>query len=128
MASVLVIEDDRVILEHIGLFLEREGFEVYLAPDGVVGFSIYEMHCPDLVIIDIHLPDKHGLTTIREMQNLAPFQKIMAMSGDDLMLKLARMFGVPYTISKPFDACSLIASVHRIIHASPLSHNVLPYL
>ena len=38
MASVLVIEDDRVILEHIGLFLEREGFEVYLAPDGVVGF------------------------------------------------------------------------------------------
>src|SRR5450432_2566603 len=67
--KILVIEDERALVEVLAVNLEREGFEVMLAYDGQDGLRQAQLKLPDLIVLDLMLPVKPGLEVCRELRN-----------------------------------------------------------
>jgi DNA-binding response OmpR family regulator len=65
MKTILVIDDDPLIRKTLSSHLAKEKFEILMAEDGSEGLEKYEMCTPDLVILDIRLPDMDGLEALR---------------------------------------------------------------
>ena len=66
--KILVIEDERSLVEVLSCNLEREGFEVIVAYDGQEGLRQAQLKLPDLVVLDLMLPGKPGLEVCRELR------------------------------------------------------------
>ena len=66
--KILVIEDERSLVEVLSINLEREGFEVVVAHDGQEGLRQVQLKLPDLVVLDLMLPNKSGLEVCRELR------------------------------------------------------------
>ena len=66
--KILVIEDERSLVEVLTCNLEREGFEVLVAYDGQEGLRQAQLKLPDLVVLDLMLPNKPGLEVCRELR------------------------------------------------------------
>ena len=75
MANILLIDDEPSILKTLKIFLTGKGHTVYTAQTGNEGLSLYEQHQPDLVILDIRLPDRDGLDILRQIQDENPWRK-----------------------------------------------------
>jgi two-component system phosphate regulon response regulator PhoB len=65
---ILVIEDERPLIEPLTANLEREGFEVLVAHDGIDGLRQAQLKLPDLIVLDLMLPHKPGLEVCRELR------------------------------------------------------------
>jgi len=68
MAKILVIDDDRSICESLDLYLSEEGYECHTAVTGTDGLNKFVQVQPDLVILDIRLPDIDGFTVLEELR------------------------------------------------------------
>jgi two-component system phosphate regulon response regulator PhoB len=66
--KILVIEDERALVEVLTCNLEREGFEVFTAADGLEGLRLAQLKLPDLIVLDLMLPFKPGLEVCRELR------------------------------------------------------------
>jgi DNA-binding response OmpR family regulator len=120
MHRVLIIDDEPHILLMLKKMLERSGYEVDLAANGVEGIDMFRKSNADLVITDIIMPEKEGLETIREMRRIKPDLKIIAMSGGgkvsaDNYLEIARIFGASKIIEKPFTQKEIISAVRELL-------------
>jgi EAL domain-containing protein (putative c-di-GMP-specific phosphodiesterase class I)/CheY-like chemotaxis protein len=113
-ATILVIDDDPLLLSTLELILEEHGYQVRLAEDGLKGLHSVRAARPDLVITDLSMPVKDGLDTIRLLRRWSPDLKIILMSGraasSELAAKAAEL-GVNAVLRKPFDDDRLIAAV-----------------
>lgn len=120
MARILVIEDDEIVRGVIRRVLKAKGYEVEEAEDGKVGVEMYDKNSIDLVLTDIVMPNKEGLETIREIRQMNPEAKIIAISGGGRntpfdYLNLAEKFGASESFEKPFEWDDLIASIARLL-------------
>jgi len=70
MQKILIIEDDQVILRFLNLALKTSGYEVIEAKNGILGISLFISHNPDLVLLDLGLPDIDGTEVIKELKKL----------------------------------------------------------
>jgi len=100
------------------LFQERS-YEVFTGINGIEGIALYKQNNPDLIIVDIIMPDKEGLETIRELRKLNSDVNIIAISGcgstdPEVYLNMAKKIGVQYTFSKPIDIDLLLTTVDEI--------------
>jgi DNA-binding NtrC family response regulator len=116
MKRILVIDDDHHILLMLKKMLEKAGYEVDLASNGVDGLELFQKIKADLVITDIIMPEKEGLETIREMKRMRSDLKIIAMSGGgkisaDNYLETARIFGASLVLEKPFSQKTMVDAV-----------------
>jgi DNA-binding response OmpR family regulator len=118
MARIIVIEDHYAMRQTIREILEDQGHEILEAPDGESGIQLQRRSRADLVITDIFMPHKEGMSTIRELCLEFPELPVVAMSGGsrDLtnpegFIELARRFGARATLSKPFQIADLLAVV-----------------
>ncbi|MDF1554211.1 MAG: response regulator [Deferrisomatales bacterium] len=116
MRRILVIDDEAPLRNLLTSMLGREGFVVETAEDGAAGVAAFRRRRPDLVITDILMPNKGGLVAIREILDLDPAMKIVAMSGGGRTGKLnflstARTFPGVQTLQKPFRQAELMAAV-----------------
>jgi DNA-binding NtrC family response regulator len=116
MKRILVIDDDHHILLMLKKMLEKAGYEVDLASNGVDGLELFQKMEADLVITDIIMPEKEGLETIREMKRVRSDLKIIAMSGGgkisaDNYLETARIFGASLVLEKPFSQKTMVDAV-----------------
>lgn len=75
--KALVIEDDKNIAELLRLYLEKDGFEVSIAPDGGKGLQLAEDEHPDVVLLDIMLPVMDGWQVCREIRRTSQVPIIM---------------------------------------------------
>ncbi|MFO0879049.1 MAG: response regulator [Gemmataceae bacterium] len=117
---VLIIDDDSQMRCWLRTVLEAEGFEVTEADDGVTGLKSFERQPPALVVCDIFMPEKEGLSTIREMRRLNPRQPVIAMSGGGRLLRMdhlvtATHFGAAATLMKPFSADELVLAINAVL-------------
>lgn len=117
---VLVVEDDPSVGAAIRMILDREGYETTIAPDADAGIGAFESLQFDLVLVDIFLPGKSGLSIIAEVGRRAPTVPILAMSGfrfrDSMepgldFLGMAALAGAVVCLRKPFESRQLIAAV-----------------
>jgi two-component system, NtrC family, nitrogen regulation response regulator NtrX len=80
-ASILVVDDEEAIRTSLRSILEDEGYEVSVAANGVEALKIYGTDPPDLMILDIWMPEMDGLETLRRVKEFVPATQIMMMSG-----------------------------------------------
>ncbi|MFQ5722487.1 MAG: response regulator [Candidatus Aminicenantales bacterium] len=120
MKAILIIEDDDQIRALLRQILEREGYQVFDAPDGKKGISLYRQQLPDLVITDLVMPEKEGIETIIELKRNYPRVKIIAISGGgkvipEIYLEMAEKLGAACTIKKPFQREDVLDAIHQIL-------------
>jgi DNA-binding response OmpR family regulator len=106
MASILVIDDEPLIRDMIRDFFEAEGHQVSTAEDGHAGSVAFQELRPDVVIVDLFMPEEEGLETIQQIARLSPATRIVAISGGGRFglnfLEAARGFGASSVVRKPF--------------------------
>ena len=125
MARILIIDDEPQIRSMLKLMLERDGYEVVEASDGVEGISVYRQNPADLIITDLIMPNKDGIGMIIDLKKEFPEVKIIAMSGGGLnkpdgYLKGAKKLGASYTLTKPIDREEILRVVAAILKNTPL--------
>lgn len=114
--KVLVVEDDANIAELLRLYLERDGFEVSIAPDGGKGVSAFEGSNFDLVLLDIMLPVLDGWGVLREIRAQSKVPVIMLTAKGETFDKVTGLeMGADDYIVKPFETKELIARVHAVL-------------
>lgn len=122
MARVLIIDDNEVIRSMLRMMLEEGGHEVTEAANGLEGTERFRNDPTEVVITDIFMPEKAGITVIRDLHAAAPDVRIIAISGgsgdtNDPMdyLNLATRFGAHATLNKPFQLDELLDTVERLL-------------
>lgn len=120
MHTVLIIDDDPGIRKVLHRVLEKQGIDVIEAENGDDGVARFREKCPDAVVIDVIMPEKDGLTAIREIKKLNPEAKVIAMSGGlvltpDTYLEEARETGADFILTKPIDREQLLSTIRRLL-------------
>jgi len=120
MAKILVIDDEELVREHLETALAEEGHQVSTARDGREGMKKFRQDPPQLVIVDILMPEKEGLETIREMHATDASVPIIVMSGGGRagtldFFKIAEKFGACASLSKPFSRNKITEAVERVL-------------
>jgi len=112
------MDDEPVLRIFIKEILESAGHEVVLAADGLEGMRQYHSAPFDLALVDLFMPNREGLETIKELKQQFPDFPIIAMSGDSLaltLLSIARRLGATDVLQKPFSPEELLESVKRVL-------------
>ena len=122
MALILIIDDEPQIRSMLKLMLEREGYEVAEAPDGIEGIRVYRQKPADLVITDLIMPNKDGIGMIIDLKKEFPNVKIIAMSGGGLnkpegYLKGAKKLGAACTLTKPIDRDEMLKAIKDVLQS-----------
>ncbi len=124
MARILVVDDDAAVRFALYRLLEQQGYEVVTAADGREGLQCVTEHSPDVVLVDIFMPEQDGIETIRQMRRAFPHLPIIALSGGnrvyraDEVLAIARDFGARYAFRKPVAPDALLAAVQALLTAA----------
>jgi len=120
MGTILVLDDDEMILETISIILKNEGYDILTGTNGNEGLKLCGEHKIDLVITDIVMPDKEGLETIGDLRRRFPGIKIIAISGGGRIgpknyLQLAEKLGAQKTLEKPFTKKDILLAVQEVL-------------
>jgi two-component system response regulator AtoC len=124
--NILVVDDEKLIRWSLKERLTREGHAVSEAEDGKSAHAALEAELPDLVLLDMKLPDTDGLTILRSIVDRAPELPVIiitAYSTVDTAVEAMRLGAYDY-ISKPFDMDELAITVKRALEASELRREV----
>jgi CheY-like chemotaxis protein len=122
MARILIIDDDEVARLTGGAVLEAAGHEVVFASDGGEGVAKYTEEPFDAVVVDLVMPVKGGLRTIRELRELDAGVRVVAVTGvapEDL--DLAEGLGALHTLTKPIEPAHLRLAVESLLANPPRS-------
>jgi DNA-binding response OmpR family regulator len=126
MKRILIIEDDRKIALALGLRLKFAGHEATTACDGQTGVNVAIQNPPDLVLLDIGLPDGDGFTVAEKMRRLirkaVPIIFITA-SKQPGVSQRARELGAAGYFQKPYDVDQLLAKVEKVLKLLPSGPN-----
>ncbi len=110
--KILVIDDDNALREMVGIVLSASGFEPTYCSDGNQALSIFESEKPDLVLLDVMLPGKNGITVCQEIRNIAGTPIIMLTAKSDTNdVVLGLEAGADDYIVKPFEPSELTARI-----------------
>jgi two-component system alkaline phosphatase synthesis response regulator PhoP len=117
--TILSIEDPSSFRQMIRLALEFEGFEVVDAQSGAVGLETARSLMPDLILLDVNLPDTDGLTICKEIladKRLMLIPVVMlSSSNDEVQIEAGIRAGAKGYLVKPFYPKELVALAHRLI-------------
>ena len=117
---ILVVDDDINIRLLLRITLEEEGYGVIEARDGEEAIARFKETAVDLVIADMVMPHKDGISMLLEIRQLSPSVPVVAISGGAYLdsehyLELARLVGVKHTFSKPVDRKALLATIAEVL-------------
>jgi DNA-binding response OmpR family regulator len=115
---ILLVDDDREIVESMRIALEANGYEILIARDGNQGLAIAERDDPDLVILDMMMPKRSGFLVLEKLRRTRPIPSrvIMITANEGSRHKAyAEMLGVDDYIRKPFAMDRLLDSVERLL-------------
>src|SRR6185295_7903496 len=114
--SILVVDDERNIVDLLRLYLEKEGFAVIAAVDGEQALVLHQRHEPDLVILDLMLPKRDGFEVCREIRKRGDTPVIMLTArGEDVDAIVGLELGADDYVTKPFNPRALVARVKAVL-------------
>ena len=116
MTRVLIVEDDSGIAEFLQLELEHEGYDILYAADGRTALDIFEKNVPDLVLLDIMLPQLNGLEVLRRIRKTSNTPVIMLTARGDTFDKVSGLdSGADDYLAKPFEIEELLARMRAVM-------------
>ena len=112
MSKILIVEDEQKIARFIELELTHEGYEVQAAHDGRTGLALCDTWKPDLLILDLMLPELSGIEVCRRLRQQSDIPIIMLTAKDDVSDKVMGLdMGADDYITKPFAIEELLARI-----------------
>ena len=117
MAKILIIDDEERMNEYIKTYLGKRGFEIVAALTGRGALDIYVKENPDIILLDLGLPDMDGREVLKEIKAESPQFKIVVISAykdDDTKNELFQL-GADYFLGKPFAPPDLYNLLNKII-------------
>jgi DNA-binding response OmpR family regulator len=118
---VLVVDDEDHILELARLYLSREGYQIETVADGSQALARFGQVKPDLVVLDIMLPNLDGLTICREIRKQSQVPIIMLTARDEVTDKVVGLeLGADDYLTKPFHPQELVARAKALVRRARL--------
>jgi phosphate regulon transcriptional regulator PhoB len=118
LKRILIIEDDRDIVELVRYNLANEGFEVTAVPDGSSGLALLRKSTPDLLILDLMLPKMPGLEVCKEIRRDAALNRLpilmLTARGEEADRVIGLEMGADDYVTKPFSPRELVARVKAL--------------
>jgi len=116
MVQVLIVEDDSGIAEFLRLELEHEGYAILHTADGRTALEIFEKAAPDIVLLDIMLPQLNGLEVLRRIRKTSKTPVIMLTARGDTFDKVSGLdSGADDYLAKPFEIEELLARMRAVL-------------
>lgn len=117
MAKLLIVDDEVGIVEEVSSFFAEEGFDVSTADSGADGIKLVNSVKPDILILDIKLPDISGLDVLEFCKQHSPLTKVIVVTGyvDQGIIDKAEELGRDAFLQKPFDLTYLYDEVERLL-------------
>jgi DNA-binding response OmpR family regulator len=114
---ILIVEDEPNIIESLSFLLERAGFAVSSEQDGAMAMSRIRDRGPDLVILDVMLPNRSGFDILRDIGELAqaPHVLMLTAKGQARDRQTAEDIGVTRFMTKPFANAEIVAAVQEML-------------
>ena len=132
MPEILIIEDERPIAELLKYSLEREGYAVRMAHTGADGLAAIEAALPDLILLDLMLPDMDGLDICRQVTQQRKVPIIIVSAKNDQVDKIIGLeYGADDYITKPSDIREVLLRMQSVLRrggaasAAPGSEDIL---
>ena len=117
-ATVLIVDDELFFRGLLRDILAKAGFNVVAdAADGAEAVELYRKHLPEIVLMDIYMPEKSGIDSIREIMAVDPQAKILVCSGVgyDMDLDAALQAGAHGVIYKPFYDEEVLETIRKTL-------------
>lgn len=115
MQKILVVEDERKIAELLAGYLRSEGHVVLVAHDGKRAMALFEAEAPDLILLDVMLPEMTGLEVCRAVRQKSDVPIIMLTARNDELDKLLGLeLGADDYITKPFSLREVAARIRAV--------------
>jgi DNA-binding response OmpR family regulator len=119
--KVLIVEDERKILDLIRLYMQKEGYEAVTASDGEEALRLFAQVKPDLVVLDLMLPRLDGLEVCRRIRQSSHVPVIMVTAKEEETDKVIGLgLGADDYLTKPFSPRELMARVKALLRRSRL--------
>ncbi len=118
-AKLLIVDDENGILDEVKEFFEEEGFQVFAADSGEEGIQLLKREKPDVLILDMKLPDMSGLLVLKVAKESSPLTKVIVNTGyiDQNLIDQAEEMGRDVFLQKPFDLECLRREINRLLGA-----------
>lgn len=119
--KILLVEDDVSLLEILKVKLADERFQVLTAMDGEAGLALALSEQPDIILLDIVMPKKDGLTMLRELRTDAwgktvPVILLSNLDSTESMQEALGKGAIDYMVKSRFDADQVVAKVKERLH------------
>ena len=114
--AILLVEDEASISEPLSAALERAGFDVTVAPTASEGLEAFRSRQPDLVLLDVMLPDGDGKDVLREIRASSRVPVVMLTArGEEMDRVLGLELGADDYVTKPFSGAELVARIRAVL-------------
>lgn len=122
MTTVLIVDDEKNIVELARLYLSKEGFQVYGARNGADALNLVREQKPDLIVLDIMLPQMDGWEVCRQLRREGNFVPIIMLTAksDDVDKVVGLELGADDYITKPFNPRELVARVRAVLRRTKM--------
>jgi two-component system OmpR family response regulator len=116
MKKILVVDDEKKIVEIIQAYLERDGYQVISAFDGKTALTLALSQHPDLIVLDLMLPEISGWDVCRMIRKESDVPIIMLTARDEVTDKIVGLeMGADDYVTKPFDPKELVSRVRAVL-------------
>jgi two-component system OmpR family response regulator len=116
MKKILVVDDERKIVDIIKAYLEKDGYQVITAYDGKNALEATRTQSPDLIVLDLMLPEVSGWDVCRSIRKTSDIPIIMVTARDEVTDKIVGLeMGADDYVTKPFDPKELVSRVKAVL-------------
>ena len=119
--TLLLVDDDASVLRAIGDYFERLGYEVWREGSGEAAMETFRRVRPDVVLLDLHLPDSSGLVVLERLRREGGAVILLTGQGDIETAVSAMQLGAENFLTKPVDMTHLAAAIARVAEKARLS-------
>ena len=120
--KILLIDDEQDILEIISYNLEKEGYQVFTASNGNEGIVKAKEIVPDLILLDVMMPEKDGIETCQDLRKIKELQKtlivFLSARSEEFSQLAGYQAGANDYISKPFDIDYIVKRINTQLSKS----------
>lgn len=120
--KILIVDDEPNILMSLEFLMKKNGFEVFIARNGTEALEIIATQLPELILLDIMMPDVDGYEVCRQVKENELTQHIhivfLSAKGKEVDINKGLSLGASLYVTKPFSTRALLAEVNKLLEAS----------
>jgi len=124
--KIIVIDDERMILDLTAMVLQHRGYQVFTADNAIDGYAIIEREQPGIALLDYMMPQVNGLTALREIRQRFPATYVIMFTGkgsEEIAVELMKAGAADYVL-KPFSNANLVERIEAVLRLRTIAlHN-----